>query len=144
MVATSCDKGSNDKDASDIDEELVAAAKRDIKHQARLPMDHFEKLLNATCPNQVYPVKHKLKECTMMKNYMTPSTFARSKKPDGDSAGMVAAPFLEEKAVMSILVDCPPPHESHHRLKLTGWAIDSLSTAVLEYLRWSKSPITFD
>jgi hypothetical protein len=27
---------------------------------------------------------HKLNECTMMKNYMTMGTFARSKKPKGD------------------------------------------------------------
>jgi hypothetical protein len=38
----------------------------------------------------------------MMKNYMTTGTFAQRKKPESDSAGKVAAPFLEEKAVISI------------------------------------------
>jgi hypothetical protein len=52
-VATSCDEGDNDNDASDSNE------------------DHFKKLLKATCPNHTYPVRHKLKECTMMDNYMT-------------------------------------------------------------------------
>jgi hypothetical protein len=38
----------------------------------------------------------------------------------------------------------PGPHESRRKLKLTSWAIHSVSTVVLEYLRWSKSPITFN
>jgi hypothetical protein len=65
----------------------VAAAERDIKRQVQLHAYHFEKLLEGTCPNHTFPVKHKLKECTMMKNYMTTGTFARSKKPKGDSVG---------------------------------------------------------
>jgi hypothetical protein len=48
----------------------------------------------------MYPVRHKLKECTMMKNYMTIGTFARSKKPNSDSSGKAAAPFLKEEVVM--------------------------------------------
>jgi hypothetical protein len=70
-VATSYDEGNNDKDISDSDEELVTTAECDSKAQARQPTDHFKKLLEATCPNHTYPVKHRLKECTMMKNYIT-------------------------------------------------------------------------
>jgi hypothetical protein len=51
MVTASCNKGINSKDADDTGEELVAAVERDIKRQAWLPADHFEKLLKATCPN---------------------------------------------------------------------------------------------
>jgi hypothetical protein len=101
-VATSCDEGINDK-------ELMATAEHDIKRQTWLPADHFEKLLKATCPNHMYPIKHKLKECTMMKNYMTTGTFARSNKPEGDSTGKVATPFPEENAVMSICGRPAPP-----------------------------------
>jgi hypothetical protein len=50
----------------------------------------------------MYHVRHKLNECTMMKNYMTMETFARGKKPEGDSMGKAATPFPKEKAVMSI------------------------------------------
>jgi hypothetical protein len=38
----------------------------------------------------------------MMKNYMIMGNLARSKKPGGDSVEKVAAPFPEEKAIMSI------------------------------------------
>jgi hypothetical protein len=40
------------------------------KHQARPPTDHFEKLLEDICPNHSYPVKHKLRDCSMMKNFV--------------------------------------------------------------------------
>jgi hypothetical protein len=89
--------------------------------------DHFEKLLEATCPNHTYPIRHKLKECTMMKNYMSKGTFARGKKPKGDSMGKAAAPFPEEKAVMSIYGGPAPmsPHTSSNltagQSKLQAW-----------------------
>jgi hypothetical protein len=66
LVTTSSDKGNNDMDAGDSDEEDVAAAERDSKRLAWQPTDHFEKLLKAPYPNRTYPVRHKLKECTMM------------------------------------------------------------------------------
>jgi hypothetical protein len=106
-------------------------------------VDHFEKLLEATCLNHTYYIKHKLKECTMMKNYMTMRNLARKKKPEGDSAGKAATPFPEEKAVMSIYGGLAP-HESRRKLKLTGRAVNSVGVAVLEYLHWSQSLITFD
>jgi hypothetical protein len=60
----------NGRDAGDSDEELMVAAEHEFKCPARSPVDHFEKLLKATCPNHMFPVKHKLKECSMMTNYM--------------------------------------------------------------------------
>jgi hypothetical protein len=86
--------GVNDKDVGDSDKELITAAERDFKHQARQPTDHFGKLLEATYPNHTYPVQHKMKECTMMKNYMT--------------TGKATTPFPEEKAVLSIYGEPTP------------------------------------
>jgi hypothetical protein len=87
----------NDMDASDSDEELVEAAERNFKCLARSPTDHFEKLLEVTCPNHKFPIKHKLKECSMMKNYMTTRSQARAKKTEGESAGKVTAPFQRKR-----------------------------------------------
>jgi hypothetical protein len=67
----------------------------------------------------------------MMNNYMTTGTFARGKKPEGDPTGKVAAPFPKEKALMSIYGG-PAPHESWRKLKLTNWAINSISTVIPE------------
>jgi hypothetical protein len=86
-------------------------------------VDHFEKLLEAICPNHMYPVRHKLKECTMIKNNMTTQTFARRKKPKGDSAG---------KAVMSIY-DGPTP--SVNTLLLWLIALGARSAGVDDVLK---------
>jgi hypothetical protein len=68
----------------------------------RMPSDHFKKHLKVTYPNHAYPIK--LKECTMMKTYMTSRALTKGKKPDGDlgGGGNVATPFLEEESVMLI------------------------------------------
>jgi hypothetical protein len=49
-----------------------------------------------------------MKECTMMKNYMTMGTFTKGKKPEGDSLGKAVAPFPKEKAIMLIYTYLPP------------------------------------
>jgi hypothetical protein len=64
MVASN---GNNYEGADNSGEELVAAAECDYKRQTWLTKDHFEKLLGATCPHHPYHVKHKLKDCTMIK-----------------------------------------------------------------------------
>jgi hypothetical protein len=33
------------------------------KHQEQPPTDHFEKVLEETCSNHAYPIKHKLRDC---------------------------------------------------------------------------------
>jgi hypothetical protein len=40
------------------------------KRQAQPPTDHFERFLDKACQNHRYPIKHKLKDCGMMKNFM--------------------------------------------------------------------------
>jgi hypothetical protein len=41
------------------------------KHQVQPPTDHFKRLLEETCLNYAYPVKHKLRDCSMMKSFIT-------------------------------------------------------------------------
>jgi hypothetical protein len=43
---------------------------RSDKCQVWPPIDHFERLLEGACPNLAYPVKHKLNDCNMIKNFM--------------------------------------------------------------------------
>jgi hypothetical protein len=39
-------------------------------------MDCFEKLLEETYPNHAYPIKHKLRDCGMIKNFMASGSLA--------------------------------------------------------------------
>jgi hypothetical protein len=74
---------------------------------------------------------------------MTTGTFAKGKKPEGDTAGKAIAHFPEEKVIMSIYGGSAP-HESQCKLKLIGQGINTIRAAILEYLCWSESLITFD
>jgi hypothetical protein len=132
----------NDDD-DDSNEEHIAAAERDFKHQALQPTDHSKKLLEVTSPKHAYPIRHKVKDCSMIKNYMTTGALTKGRKSEGDPGGKTIAPFPEEEAVMSIY-NRSILHESHRKLKLTSQAVNAVSLATLEYLRWSKSLISFD
>jgi hypothetical protein len=47
------------------------------KCMAQPPIDHFERLLKGAFLNYAYPVKHKLKNCDMMKNFMSSRSLTR-------------------------------------------------------------------
>jgi hypothetical protein len=61
-------------------------------------IDHLEE----ACPNHAYLIKHKLKECGMMRNFMTLGALTKGKEPEGDPGGKGETPFLGKEAVMMI------------------------------------------
>jgi hypothetical protein len=94
--------GHDDDEADDSCKGFAAASEHDFKRQTRLPMDHFEKLLAASYPHHPYPVKHKLKDCTMMKIFMTSGTPSKGDKLGGEKGGKSVAPIPREAEVMTI------------------------------------------
>jgi hypothetical protein len=62
--------------------------------------DHFKRLLDTSCPHHEVPVKHMLRECRLMKNYVNdtlkPRTADQPKKggssPDNDDCAGAAFP----------------------------------------------------
>jgi hypothetical protein len=59
------------EEVKNSDKEFMATAKHDFKRRTQPPKDHFEKILQAACPHHPYPFKHKLRECNMVKKFMT-------------------------------------------------------------------------
>jgi hypothetical protein len=59
----------NDGGGSDVRHSSAATSSN--KRQARPPTDHFKMLLEEGCPNHAYPVRHKLKNCGMIRSFMT-------------------------------------------------------------------------
>jgi hypothetical protein len=49
----------------------ISTAAHNDKHQARPPTDHSKRLLEEACPNHEYPIRHKLKDCGIMRSLMT-------------------------------------------------------------------------
>jgi hypothetical protein len=117
-----------------------AAAAGSGKHQARLPMDHFEKLLEETCPNHAYPIKHKLKDCIMMMNFMASGSLARGMEVDKVLDEGNTTPFLREDAVMMIYDGCPSlgmrcaSNPSLGTLTRYSWGCGDVRTQVFPYL----------
>jgi hypothetical protein len=76
--------------------------------------DHFERLLDASCPHHKVPVKHTLRECRLMKNYfndiLKPRAADQPKKggpsPDNDDGAGAAYPG-EDDAVHMIFGGSP-------------------------------------
>jgi hypothetical protein len=53
------------------DKEFIVVAEHDFKRRTRSPKDHFKKILEAAYPHHPYPIKHKLKDCTMMRRFLS-------------------------------------------------------------------------
>jgi hypothetical protein len=62
---------SHDWEAGGSGTRCMPIATHNDKHSVRPPMNHFKRLLEEACPNHTYPIKHKLKDCGMMRSFMT-------------------------------------------------------------------------
>jgi hypothetical protein len=93
---------SNNKQVGSSGVGRVMAVAGSGNHQAWPPMDHFKKLLEETCLSHAYPVKHNLRDCGMMKNYMASGSLTRCMEVDEVPNEGDTTPFLGEDAVMMI------------------------------------------
>jgi hypothetical protein len=75
------------EEIEDSDKEFVATTEHDFKRRTRPPKDHFEKILEVVCPHHPYPIKHKLRDCTMMKRFMTLGVPHGGDEPTRDTRG---------------------------------------------------------
>jgi hypothetical protein len=112
--------------------------------------DHFERLLNALCPHHEVPVKHTLKECRLMKNYvkgtLKPRTADQPQKggPSPDNDDRMGAAFLGEDGAMHMIFGGSLARPSRRHEKLIRREVFNADVAKPSYLKWSEVPITFD
>jgi hypothetical protein len=147
-------KKKNDKRRRDNN--FVAA----VEHKASRPKsnlnkpaptrDHFKKLLDASCPHHEVPVKHMLRECRLMKNYvkgtLKPRTTDQPEKqgPSHDNNDGAGAMFPGEDGVVHMIFGGSPARPSRWREKLIRREVINVDVAKPFYLKWSEVPITFD
>jgi hypothetical protein len=73
---SSCFKKKKKNDKCRRDDNFIAAVERKTSRPKGNPTkpapskDHFERLLDVSCPHHEVPVKHTLRECRLMKNYV--------------------------------------------------------------------------
>jgi hypothetical protein len=134
----------------------VAAVERKASHpkgnqgKPAPTRDHFEKLLDAPCPHHDAPVKHTLRECRLMKNYVK-STLKPKAADQPDKQGPshnnndgTGAVFPGEDGAVHMIFGGSPARPSRRREKLIWREVMHADVATPSYLKWSEVPITFD
>jgi hypothetical protein len=117
---------------------IAPATDRD-KRQARPPTNHFKRLLNEACPNHAYPVRHKLKDCDMMKSFMISGSLTRGMELDQNPGRSDMMPFPREDIVMTVYDGRPPPGRRHvsklstGTLTRCGWGHRGVKAQVFQY-----------
>jgi hypothetical protein len=106
---TAADDDGNNKQAGSSGVVCAVATIGSGKCQARLPTDHFEKLLEETCPNHTYLIKHKLRDCSMMKNLMALGSLTQGMEVNEVPDEGNTTPFLGEDVVMMKYNGRPSP-----------------------------------
>jgi hypothetical protein len=89
----------------------VVTATHSDKRQTWPSTDYFKRLLEEACPNHAYPIRHKLKDCDMMKSFMVLRCLTRGTELDKDPGGRNTMAFPEEDAVMTVYEGCPSPRK---------------------------------
>jgi hypothetical protein len=81
---------------------------RSDKRRARPPTDHFKRLLEEACPNHAYPIRHKLKDCGMMRSFMTSRLLTWGAELNEGSNGSDTTPFPRENVILTVYRGRPP------------------------------------
>jgi hypothetical protein len=111
---------------------------------------HFEKLLDAPCSHHKVLVKHSLKDCRFIKNYVNGTLKLRTTNPpkkggpppdNDDGAG---AMYPGEDGAVHMIFCGSLSRPSRRREKLIQREVFNADTAKPSYLKWSEVPITFD
>jgi hypothetical protein len=73
------DNDSKQADSSDIERIMTTGCS--VKRHARPPTNHFKRVLEEAYPYHAYPIKHKHRDCGMMKNFMISRSLTRTWNP---------------------------------------------------------------
>jgi hypothetical protein len=112
--------------------------------------DHFEKLLDAPCLHHEVPVKHTLRECRLMKNYvkgtLKPKMADQPDKqgPSHDNDDGTGAVFPGEDGAVHMIIWGSRARPSRWREKLIRCEVLNADVTKPSYLKWSEVPITFN
>jgi hypothetical protein len=125
----------------------VVAANYAVKRQGNA--DHFEQLLEKPCTNYGYPVKHKLKDCELLKRMLGQASKRKGKYCDKEVPKDQGPPpkegsdFLNPDGCLMIFKgpenDCT---KRQHKVRLRE--VCATRNIIPKFLHWSSTPITFD
>ncbi|KAF8652000.1 hypothetical protein HU200_062940 [Digitaria exilis] len=120
---------------------------RDDRPQGRRPNegqtpDYFEQLLEGPCPNHATPVKHKYRECGLMRKFLKGRLDGVSSTTQSQGKETATDSFPEPDECLMIFGG-PKAQASKRRTKLMEHDVFAVHPTHQEFLRWSEAAITF-
>jgi hypothetical protein len=101
------------------------------------------------CTNHDYPVKHKLKDCELLKRILSQPSKRKGRDHDKEALKDHEAPAKDMSGFPdldgSLMIFGGPEDDCtkrHHKVQLQEVCVAKISISKL--LRWSSTPITFD
>jgi hypothetical protein len=111
-TTTSRDNG-HDWEAGGFGVRHISTTTRSDNHPVRSPTDHFNRLLEEACPNHTYPIRHKFKDCGMMRSFMTSRSLTWGAELDEVPDESDTTLFPEENAVVMVYSGLPSSWRHH-------------------------------
>jgi hypothetical protein len=104
------------------------------------PSDHFEKMLDGPCPNHAGPVKHRYRDCALLKKFFQ----GRLEGVSAPAPAGNANPSFPDDVECLMIFGGLEAHASKRQVKLFEREVYAATPTVPEFLRWSETAITFD
>jgi hypothetical protein len=104
--------------------------------------DHFEKLLDAPCPHHEVPIKHTLRKCRLMKNYVKSTLKPKmanhpdKQDPSHDNDDGAGSMFPGEDGAVHMIFGGSPTRPSRRREKLIRREVMNAKVAKPSYVKW--------
>lgn len=127
-------------------DEEVATADQPPRPPAKNGGDQFQKLMDSSCQNHGFPVRHKLRECELLKRFISKPPAKKAKPEEPAKPAEQEAPakdFPETMGCLMIFGGVEVYGYRRHR-KMAYREVHVAEPAVPRYLRWSEFPIVFD
>ena len=110
-------------------------------------LNHFKKLLEGTCQNHAFPVKHLLKDYNLMQWFLSGGSNkgeqGKDPAPTVDDAEEKDDGFPTSDGCLMIFGGLTA-YDSKHNQKVARREVYMVELATPPFLRWSESAITFD
>ena len=133
-------------------EPLVAVTgKKGAKRPAKELSNHFEKKWNGPCPNHEFPVRHLMRDCSLMKKFVTQQETEGPSPPEcegatggGSDAGEEEGGAYPHAEGCLMIFASSEARASRRAAKVERRDVFAAEPATPAFLRWSELPITFD
>jgi hypothetical protein len=123
---------------------VAVAGKRPSKPYAGPLRDYFKKMLEAPCLYHETPVKYAMKDCNLMKRYLSGKNKPQDATNTSAAKSVEHDNFPKEDGTVMMIFGGRPAHPPRRKHKRILQEIYHTEPTVPSYLRWSETAVTYD